>query len=323
MNPRVFISYRRRDSVLYADLLKEYLDERLGLDNVFFDTDSIVFGVDFIRAIENAIVQCTCLIAVIGPDWASGVEKPTDYVRLEIETALNHGVAILPVFIAEVHSVPEGLPPEIAAIRAVNGIRLRSRRQERMEDLAAVHSSVMRLEGERVRRAASRESVTSFNKNSLADADDLFHRGLRLVRSQQLEEGIVLLGLASQNGSVRACKVLINIYGGDVVKAQDLKEVLKWTLRAAELGDRESKTMAGMYFAYGIGTEQDFEAAERWLRASAGENDSLASKLLAEIRSQLGRWNMKVMAKTKTMEYGLKQDLRSSWVDLNSSWLGS
>lgn len=319
MIAKVFISYRRRDQVVYAQLLREFLVERLGSDNIFFDTESIVSGADFISAIEDAIPQCACLIAVIGPEWATGMEKPVDYVRLEIEAALRHEIPVLPVFIAEVNSVPSGLPSSVAPIQVLHGIHLRPKLEERIKDLGAVHSSIMRYEGERVRRAKKREPVTSFDKNSHADATDLYDCGLRSIRSQELDVGINFLVLAARNGNIRACKLLVNIYGGDVVKTQNLREVARWTIRAAELGDAESRSMAGMLFVYGIGVEQNFETAERWLRAAAGENDSLARKLLSELMSLLGRWNLKVMTKTKAMEFGLKKDLRDSWIELDSA----
>lgn len=311
MEPRVFISYRHQDNPLYANLLKEYLSDQLGPGNVFFDMDSIPYGVDFVRTIEDAIRQCTCLIAVIGPGWTSRMDDPHDYVRLEIEISLNLGIPIIPVFIADVPSVPQDLPASIARVRTLNGIHLRSARDERLQAFQAVHSSVIRLAAEAVerqRRAAA--AATSFDRRAHTDAAELLRTGVDLLERRRHDEAITYLELAAQNGSAAACHELIEIYGRGVVKPQDMREVAKWSLHAARLGDREGKFMIGMGYAYGIGVEQDFREAERWLQMATAEGHDGARSLLGQVRSPLLRWNLKAMAKLKLMEWGLKAELR-------------
>ena len=103
MTPKIFISYRREDSEDAAGRLKEKLSDHFGADRVFFDVDSIPVGVDFRRYIHDAVSQCNVLLAVIGRDWlgtdnAEGqrrLDDPTDFVRIEVESAFEQAVAFL------------------------------------------------------------------------------------------------------------------------------------------------------------------------------------------------------------------------------------
>ena len=61
-----------------------------GADRVFMDVQGIEPGVDFVEAIERALVSCEILIVLIGKDWlatdAAGrrrLDDPADFVRLE------------------------------------------------------------------------------------------------------------------------------------------------------------------------------------------------------------------------------------------------
>ena len=84
--PRIFISYRRDDSVDVVGRICEHLVAQLGADALFKDVDSIPYGEDFRRAIAGAISECDVLLAVIGPDWLgaqdgeSRLDDPNDYV---------------------------------------------------------------------------------------------------------------------------------------------------------------------------------------------------------------------------------------------------
>jgi hypothetical protein len=119
---RIFISYRRRDSSGYAGRVADRLVKEFGDQQCFRDVEDIESGTDFVQAIENAVGSCEVLIVVIGPDWlhikdAAGkrrLDDPRDFVRLEIETALQRDVRVIPVLVggADMPS-PEQLPPSI------------------------------------------------------------------------------------------------------------------------------------------------------------------------------------------------------------------
>jgi hypothetical protein len=103
----IFISYRREDSRADAGRLANDLKRHLGADQIFRDIDAIQPGMDFVKAIHAAVGACDALLAIIGPRWLSAkdehghprLEDPNDYVRLEIEAALNRDITVIPVLV--------------------------------------------------------------------------------------------------------------------------------------------------------------------------------------------------------------------------------
>src|SRR5215211_5319010 len=95
--PRVFINYRREDASGHAGRLYDALTERLGSEHVFMDVDAIRPGENFAKVLDQSVESCDVLIALIGRRWASSadrearrrLERPEDYVRLELQTALK------------------------------------------------------------------------------------------------------------------------------------------------------------------------------------------------------------------------------------------
>lgn len=103
---RIVISYRRADTGQIVGRISDWLAERYGKDSVFVDIDNIPYGVDFRRHIHEVLLKTDVLIAAIGDDWLGPREagqsrmlQETDPVRVEIETALERKVAIIPVLI--------------------------------------------------------------------------------------------------------------------------------------------------------------------------------------------------------------------------------
>jgi hypothetical protein len=129
--PKVFISYRRSDSLAATGRLYDRLNT--AYPGMFFrDVSGIGVGVDFAKEIERAVASSVALIAVIGPAWATEsvdgkrrLDDPDDFVRLEVLNALKRGIRIIPVLVGNA-SMPEEeqLPPELHPLRKWNAIRL-------------------------------------------------------------------------------------------------------------------------------------------------------------------------------------------------------
>ena len=66
--PKIFISYRRDDSIAMAGRIDDRLVSRFGRDSVFRDLDAISLG-DYRIPIANAINECDVLLALIGEQW--------------------------------------------------------------------------------------------------------------------------------------------------------------------------------------------------------------------------------------------------------------
>jgi hypothetical protein len=107
--PKIFISYRRDDSAAHAGRLFDRLENHFGQGQVFMDVDNIKPGLDFIQVVEQAVGVCDGLIAVIGREWlnasdpagtgARRIDDPADLVRLEIASALEREITVIPVLV--------------------------------------------------------------------------------------------------------------------------------------------------------------------------------------------------------------------------------
>lgn len=122
---RIFISYRRQDAAYPAGWLFDRLSERFAEGQLFKDVDSIEVGDDFVEVITDAVASCDILLAVIGPDWATiagpdgepRLHDPQDFVRLEIEAALDRDVMLIPILVEGAAMPPASqLPPSVAPV---------------------------------------------------------------------------------------------------------------------------------------------------------------------------------------------------------------
>jgi hypothetical protein len=101
----IFISYRREDARADAGRLCDRLDSRFGDKHVFMDIEDIKPGADFTRVLEDTLDRCDVMLVMIGQKWldagnAGRLHDPEDFVRLEIEKALDRNVLVIPVLVA-------------------------------------------------------------------------------------------------------------------------------------------------------------------------------------------------------------------------------
>jgi hypothetical protein len=115
---RVFISYRRDDSAGHTGRLYDSLEARFGGDNLFHDHSDIDSGQNFVSVIQEAIQSSDVLLAVIGRQWltsaANGsrrLDDPADLVRIEILTALERSIPVVPVLVNKAAPVPAAALP--------------------------------------------------------------------------------------------------------------------------------------------------------------------------------------------------------------------
>src|SRR5262249_23325641 len=90
---KIFISYRRDDSMYQARLIAEELRKVLPAESIFFDIHSIPPGVDFTVVLKEHVRKSDTLLALIGPRWIDAadpmtgqrrLDNPDDFVRFEI-----------------------------------------------------------------------------------------------------------------------------------------------------------------------------------------------------------------------------------------------
>jgi uncharacterized membrane protein YeaQ/YmgE (transglycosylase-associated protein family) len=129
----IFLSYRREDAAPYARLLQLQLTERFPTTQVFLDLDSIEAGLDFAEVIQRALNSSAVLVALIGDQWTTVVDdegrrrldNPDDYVRYEIQTALERGLRVIPVLVDGAKPLRrQYLPSELQGLTRLNALEL-------------------------------------------------------------------------------------------------------------------------------------------------------------------------------------------------------
>lgn len=130
-----FISYRRYDSADVVGRIYDRLVAEYGAKSIFKDVDAIPLGVDFRKAINEAINHCAVLLVVIGRDWlgvtddqgTNRLDDPRDFVRLEVEAALRNDIPIIPLLVRNAAMpLAEALPTTLQELAYRNGLQIRA-----------------------------------------------------------------------------------------------------------------------------------------------------------------------------------------------------
>jgi hypothetical protein len=199
---KVFISYRRQDVPGDTHRLAATLKARLRNAAVFIDVDKIEPGAPFDEVIDKWLTDCQVLLAVIGQRWLEAkdedgnqrISKPEDWVRMEIEAALQHGVTVIPVLIDNT-SVPTAadLPEGMAQLPRRQGIRLTYDHWD--DDVERLATSIERAAG--ATRRSRKGGRSTWLVAGLALATGVFGAAIAVLASkgpsQQRPETVVQL----------------------------------------------------------------------------------------------------------------------------------
>jgi hypothetical protein len=106
--PKIAISYRRSDSSAIAGRIADRLAAKYGRESIFIDVESVPFGTDFRKYIQEVWSEIKVLIVVVGPRWlgveegavaAARILERKDVVRIEVEMALKRDLPIIPILV--------------------------------------------------------------------------------------------------------------------------------------------------------------------------------------------------------------------------------
>ena len=134
--PKIFICYRREDTLDFAGRLHDRLGAKYGAPNVVLDVDNVPIGVNFQNYLDSQIEQCDLLLALIGPHWLAAanpngrrLDDPRDFVRIEIESALRRQMPVIPILVGGA-AMPraQDLPESLAPLSYINAAELASNR---------------------------------------------------------------------------------------------------------------------------------------------------------------------------------------------------
>lgn len=134
----MFFSYRREIAPDLSGRIFDRLRGEFG-DKVFRDQDNIPPGVVWEEALKDALRNCAIFLAIIGPGWldvkdeegARRIDQENDWVRTELETALNAEEAfkmrIVPVLLNDAAMpIPDELPESLRLLHKRHFVRVRS-----------------------------------------------------------------------------------------------------------------------------------------------------------------------------------------------------
>ena len=237
MAQHVFLSYRRSDSWYQASALKIVLQQKLPDVSVFVDTESVNPSERWPDRLRAALDHSSVVVALIGPNWRFGEDEtdrfahPEDWVRLELAHALEHKVALVPVFFdTNAATAYRDLPPSLIGMRDILGLEL-GRDAPWSQGVDRLASSVAKVLG----------TVAIGGTIHFPNPDELKKRAPRLTEAEFDEHKLAVTGLAEWVFS----SVLINTSGGQVEGTQisrsfiftNFKRAFTFMARSAELAE--------------------------------------------------------------------------------------
>jgi hypothetical protein len=130
----IFISYRRDDAAGEVGPLAYALRTRFGDDSVFLDTSDIPVGGEWPAVVREAVGSAAAVVCVIGPEWIltrdewgrRRIDDSDDWVRHELELALDSSALVVPVLVRHAPMPPRhALPKEIASLADRHAVAIR------------------------------------------------------------------------------------------------------------------------------------------------------------------------------------------------------
>ncbi len=279
---KIFISYRRDDSIVHARLIHNELAARFGEDSVFMDIDDIDYGRDFAQAIDRQLDDADAVVAVIGPRWSELLHSRLhgdDYVRHELARALARDIRIVPVLVAKAPPPGADLPPDLAPLRTLNCLNL-DERALKLHITALVET----LQGEPFEDVARalRQRIRSARRAQMAGVAAglamFFAASVALLEFFGLDTRVASLTmwLGARPPAVAADTGEVLLVGIDETTVQRIGRPFdaSWRREHARLIERlqqaGARTVAFDLFFERAGTPADDAALERALRAASG-----------------------------------------------------
>lgn len=169
---KIFMSYRRTDSMALSGRIYDRLVQHFGYPNVFKDVDNIPPGEDFPQYIQRSLRDSAIQLVIIGPHWLDALTPegqprlttPGDFVHTEIATALRLGLPIIPVLVeGAAMPSPDLLPTDLRKLALINAVRVRDD-PDFSHDMQSLIAAIERILG----RFGSPSSTPGFVQGGLA-----------------------------------------------------------------------------------------------------------------------------------------------------------
>lgn len=185
----IFISYRRDDTGGYAGWLRDELKKSSGKILIFLDSKGIDPGLSFRQVLQDQLASCEVMLVVIGKRWLdvrdeSGIRRldsNEDIVRLEIGTALNRSILVVPVLVhGAILPKASELPNDLKPLAERQAYELRDDRWDSDVKLLVARLSTTVPSIDQATRSNSQPTRSSSSKEA-HEADPLFTKLSALV----------------------------------------------------------------------------------------------------------------------------------------------
>jgi hypothetical protein len=168
------------------------------------DIDGIPIGDDFVRVIEQRVGECDVLIAVIGTHWLNSTDQqdgrrldnPEDFVRMEIATALQRDIRVIPVLV-DGAMMPRStdLPDDLKTLVRRNALRVSDTGFN--DDCRRLISAIEQVLGQNATERPEREEKERFDRESEKMRSGTEGRERKSWKSYLLLLGVMLVFAAS------------------------------------------------------------------------------------------------------------------------------
>lgn len=260
----IFISYRRVDE--YGNISgrdqARLIAKELNLKgyNAFFDYSEIKDN-EFEQTIIPSIKKCKVFIIVLTKNSLVRCKNTDDWVRKEIETALDSGCKIINVTPDRTfNGWPDSLPDTLSKIKKIQ-----------ISDIdfgTLFEVSVMKLIQDRIQPALCDEQ---------SEDDDLSEEFSNLLQTEM--EDLDYIDSFDEIGEQQSADELYDkgyaaYYGID--RERDVFVAVKFFKKASELGQIEAQKFLSKCYSLGIGTDMNDDMAMFWMSKAASQNDIYA-----------------------------------------------
>jgi tetratricopeptide (TPR) repeat protein len=263
------------------------LVEHFPAEQVFKDVDNIDPGDDFVERITGAVASCDVLLALIGPDWLTitdengqrRLDKPEDYVRVEIETALKRKIRVIPILVDPAR-MPHAnqLPPTLAPLARRNAVEINPITFDTRRLIATVRKTLAELQVSDNKPDRPNQQVAG------PEVEQLYDQALAAFWTEQWGEAVDLLGqiLSRRPGYADAARKL------EVARRQqELASHYAQASAAADAGDWEQ---AVAQYAMVAEADPDYRDTNDRLADARQQHQLATLQAEAERLHRAGQW---------------------------------
>lgn len=227
--PRVFISYRKRDSRYLDMIVKDLINEEYGFDCVVWYDSNLNGGEAFDARIKREMQACDLFVLIV---TNRTFEDGCYVVEKEIPAAMDFGLTIVPITVqrisAEVREKMNRILNKAHALDRLNAELYTQQLKRTLDSTLGLHSISDRIKS----AMRHRDSISS------ATVEQCFYMGIGYLKGMHAEKDIAhgteMIVSAATNGLLEAQKYLADMYLGSVDVERDVTAAKEWAGKALE-----------------------------------------------------------------------------------------